>query len=47
MFDKMIQGWFSKPSAKYNDFMKALRMNDINYMNRFMNQMTQSVIQLF
>ena len=47
MFDKMIQGWFSKPSAKYNDFMKALRMNDINYMNRFMNQMTQSVFSYF
>lgn len=47
MFDKMIQGWFSKPSAKYNDFMKALRMNDINYMNRFMNQMTESVFSYF
>lgn len=47
MFDKMIQGWFSKPSAKYNDFMKALRMNDINYMNRFINQMTQSVFSYF
>lgn len=47
MFDKMIQGWFSKPSARYNDFMKALRMNDINYMNRFMNQMTETVFSYF
>ena len=47
MFDKMIQGWFLKPSTKYNEFIRALKMNDINYMNRFMNQMTESVFSYF
>lgn len=47
MFDKMIHGWFSKPSIKYNDFIKALKMDDIHYMNRFMNQMTEAVFSYF
>lgn len=47
MFDKMIYGWFSKPTVKYNDFIKALKMDDIHYMNRFMNQMTEAVFSYF
>ena len=47
MFGKMIYGWFSKPTVKYNDFIKALKMDDIHYMNRFMNQMTEEVFSYF
>lgn len=47
MFDKMIYGWFSKPTVKYNDFIKALKMDDIHYMNRFMNQMMEEVFSYF
>lgn len=47
MFDKMIYGWFSKPTVKYNDFIKALKMDDIHYMNHFMNQMTEAVFSYF
>lgn len=47
MFRKMIRGWFMKPSVKYNDFVKALRADDVVYMNRYINQMTKSVFSFF
>lgn len=47
MFRRMIQGWFGKSTAKYNDFVKALFLNDLRYMNRFMNQMTEAVFSYF
>lgn len=47
MFRRMIQSWFDKSSIKYNDFLKALFANDLRYMNRFMNQMTNAVFSYF
>ncbi len=46
-FCRMIQGWFKKPSARYNDFIKALLANDVDYMNQYMNQMTSAVFSFF
>jgi len=36
MFRSIIKRWFSKPTVKYNDFIKALLLNDIKHMNQFM-----------
>lgn len=37
-FRKIIRRWFKNTSARYNDFIKALLMDDIDYMNQYMNQ---------
>ncbi len=38
MFKYMIQGWFNgRTSVSYNNFIKALLMNDVESMNEFMN----------
>lgn len=47
MFCRMIRNWFQKPDLKYNDFVKALFLNDIKYMNQFMSQMSESVFSFF
>lgn len=46
-FRKMIQRWFKNPSARYNDFIKALFLEDIDYMNQYMNQMSDAVFSYF
>lgn len=46
-FRRMIQGWFKNASVRYNDFIKALLVNNVGYMNRYMNQMTESVFSFF
>lgn len=38
MFSKMIEAWFSSSEGVYNDFVKALLMDDIESMNEFMNR---------
>lgn len=43
----MIQSWFKNPSAKYNDFIKAMLLHDVDYMNVFMNQMAQVMFSSF
>ena len=47
MFRKMIQSWFKNPSARYNDFIKAMLLHDMDYMNVFMNQMAQVMFSSF
>lgn len=47
MFRKMIQSWFKNPSARYNDFIKAMLLHDVDYMNVFMNQMAQVMFSAF
>lgn len=38
MFQDMVNGWFhSATQTAYNGFIKALLMNDVDYMNEFMN----------
>lgn len=47
MFRKIIQSWFKNPSARYNDFIKAMLLHDVDYMNVFMNQMAQVMFSSF
>lgn len=38
MFENMVNNWFkNNASIPYNDFVKALLMNDVDSMNEFMN----------
>lgn len=47
MFEDMIRDWFSNYPTKYNDFIRALFLNDIKYMNRFMNKVAQDTFSFF
>jgi len=47
MFRSMIEGWFNKPSIRYNDFMKALLLDDIDAMNDFMNDIALQSFSFF
>lgn len=47
MFQKMINSWFYQSNTKYNDFIKALFLDDIKFMNRFMNQITTETFSFF
>ena len=39
MFEDMVKGWFGGESeTAYNDFVKALLINDVDAMNEFMNE---------
>ena len=40
MFEDMVRSWFEMnvESSAYNDFMKAMLFDDVNYMNEFMNE---------
>ena len=38
MFSKMIDGWFRTSETTYNNFIKALLINDVDSMNEFMNK---------
>ncbi len=40
MFGGMIKGWFAENRADYNDFIKALLLDDIKAMNIYMNRMS-------
>lgn len=47
MFENMVNGWFRKDSANYNDFIKALLRGDIDAMNEYMNCIALSIISYF
>jgi hypothetical protein len=47
MFRSMIKGWFKKDSASYNDFIKALLLDDTDAMNEYMNRVCESVFSSF
>ena len=47
MFRRMIQGWFGKASVRYNDFIKALLFDDVDYMNQYMNQVAMQTFSFF
>lgn len=46
-FRKMVSAWFDSCSCSYNDFMKALLVNDIENMNVYMNEVALAVISFF
>ena len=47
MFRSMIEGWFNKPTVKYNDFIKALLLDDVKHMNQFMNRIARETFSSF
>ncbi|MGN0483939.1 MAG: AAA family ATPase [Lachnospiraceae bacterium] len=38
MFQRMIRGWFKETEGDYNDFVKAMLLDDIDAMNEYMNR---------
>ncbi len=46
-FRKMIRKWFRNTSSRYNDFIKALLADDIDYMNQYMNQIALQTFSSF
>lgn len=46
-FRKMIRRWFQNTSLRYHDFVKALLCGDVDYMNQYMNQITETVFSSF
>ncbi|MDO4337372.1 MAG: AAA family ATPase [Eubacteriales bacterium] len=47
MFRNMINGWFKNANTRYNDFIKALMANDLEYMNEYMNQIAMKTFSYF
>ena len=47
MFRKMIRGRFQKSNVCYNDFIKALLVDDVDYMNEYMNQISLQTFSSF
>ncbi|MGN8632641.1 AAA family ATPase [Blautia sp. HCP3S3_G3] len=47
MFRRMIHEWFQNTSVRYNDFVKALLDEDVDYMNEFMNQIALQTFSSF
>lgn len=47
MFQNMIQNWFSSAEEDYNDFVKALLMDDIIAMNNYMNRVSLKTFSYF
>lgn len=47
MFRKMIKGWFSTYFTPYNEFLQALFLNDVEYMNEYMNRVTMDTFSFF
>lgn len=46
-FQKIIGRWFKNNSVRYNDFIKALFSDNVDYMNQYMNQITETVFSFF
>ncbi|WP_330363897.1 AAA family ATPase [Butyrivibrio sp. MC2013] len=47
VFEDMIKRWFEGDNVRYNDFIKALLLNDLKYMNRFMNEVAENTFSIF
>ena len=47
MFRRMIQSWFGNSSVRYNDFIRALLADDVDYMNQYMNQVAMQTFSFF
>ena len=47
MFKRMIGGWFSGTASNYNDFIKALLLNDPEAMNEYMNRIAMATFSYF
>jgi hypothetical protein len=47
MFKRMVKGWFKRDSGNYNQFIKALLVDDIDAMNEYMNRVALNTISYF
>ena len=47
MFEDMIEGWFKNYAPAYNDFIKALLMDDVKAMNHYMNKVALATFSSF
>lgn len=47
MFFGMVRGWFKKVEPDYNDFIKAMFLNDLDAMNDYMNRVSYSMFSYF
>ena len=47
MFQNMIEGWFKNYAPAYNDFIKALLLNDKKAMNYYMNKVALATFSSF
>ena len=47
MFEHMVQDWFAQSDGNYNDFIKALLLDDIKAMNIYMEKVTTSIFSCF
>lgn len=47
MFQNMIDGWFKNETQHYNDFIKAMLMDDVDYMEEFMNDVALATFSSF
>lgn len=47
MFRGMVQSWFTRTGADYNDFVEALLLGDTEAMNEYMNRVTVQIFSYF
>lgn len=47
MFQNMIHNWFSEAEEDYNDFIKAMLINDLDAMNEYMNRVALTTFSYF
>jgi len=47
MFRNMISGWFDAAEGNYNDFVKAMLLDDLDAMNEYMNRVSESIFSSF
>ena len=47
MFEAMIRDWFSEAEETYNDFIKALFLDDVDAMNEYMNKVAMTTFSYF
>ena len=47
MFRTMVSDWFGQIESDYNDFIKALLIDDVDAMNDYMNQVSLAMFSYF
>lgn len=47
MFENMVRGWFGRYEEEYNDFIRALLMDDVKVMNYYMNKVALATFGYF
>ncbi len=47
MFRRMVRGWFDVASSDYNCFIRALLLDDVKAMNRYMNRVALTMFSYF